>query len=122
MHDASSTTRQLQLSFQSNGLKHYRLSKLYGASTTSSGRKRCAPANPGIWGGEGGGWLGCLIQIKKNILSFSSHVYCTIEKCIFEFVRSYFGTFHSSDHVSAGHQPGTQPCLGYHGPVVLIFL
>ena len=36
--------------------------------------KRCAPANSGIWGGEGGG-LGCLIQIKKNILSFSSHVY-----------------------------------------------
>ena len=46
--------------------------------------KRCAPANPGIWGGEGGGgvWLGCLIQIKKNILSFSSHVFCTIEKCV----------------------------------------
>ena len=51
--------------------------------------KRCAPAIPGIWGRKGGGGARRLIQITKNIMSFSSrlslpcvHMCCEFEKCL----------------------------------------
>ena len=63
--------------------------------------------------GRGGGWLGCLIQIKKNILSFSSHVYCTIENVFWackELIRNV-----SQLQLCQRQSSGTRPCLGYHG-------